>query len=105
MAKGLLCFVYINKRCGDSTNGGISSKYAELVLTDGNTDNMVEGCFSPDVDNVIYLYHRKHYNDFIAAPKDYGQNGPHYMFGGNFLYSSDSRFPLAHPVKIFDRQE
>lgn len=104
MAKGLLCFVYVNKRPGDCTNGGISSKYCELVLTDGNTDNMVEGCFSPDVDNVIYLYYRKQFNDYIAAPSDYGK-GPHYMFGGNFLYSSDGRFPLVGPVKIFDRRE
>ena len=32
-----------------------------------------------------------------------GELGP--MFGGNFIYSSDSRFPSDSPIKVFDRFE
>lgn len=44
----------------------------------------------------------------IAVPVD--QNGQeillgHRMFGGTFVYSSDSRFPEKYPVPLHDRFE
>lgn len=27
------------------------------------------------------------------------------MFGGHFIYSSDSRFPFSTPIKVYDRYE
>jgi len=39
----------------------------------------------------------------VDCPKD-GRQGP-YMFGGNFVYTSDSRFPSDTPIKVFDRRE
>ena len=101
MEKGLLCFVYRHGDMVDCTNGGVSSRYHAVVLV----GNDVEGPFEAEGrENVLQLIYRARYKDFIAAPLDYGQ-GRHYMFGGNFLYSSDSRWPVSYPVKIFDRLE
>ena len=104
--KGLMVFVYVNKRHGDSSLGGISSKYDDLVLlpTESSTQN---GIIIPKIfearEKGIYLYYRKQFNDLIAAPEDYLDYW--YMFGGNFLYTSDGRFPANHPIKIHDRRE
>ena len=101
MATGLLCTVYRRSDTADSTNGGVSSRYHSVVLV----GNDVEGPFEAEgKENVLQLIYRARHKDFIAAPLDDGQ-GRHYMFGGNFLYTSDSRFPVSHPVKIFDRLE
>jgi hypothetical protein len=40
----------------------------------------------------------------IALPLDSPQIWVgHYMFGGNFIYTSDSRFPHHFPIPVFDR--
>ena len=101
MEKGLLCTVYRPSNMADCTNGGVSSRYHAVVLV----GNDVEGPFEAEGrENVLQLIYREKWGDFIAVPLDYGK-GKHYMFGGNFLYTSDSRFPVSHPVKIFDRRE
>jgi hypothetical protein len=45
------------------------------------------------------------YNSLRAVPRDVLESGKWYMFGGNFIYTSDSRFPTKEPIKIFDRVE
>ena len=41
----------------------------------------------------------------IAVPTDARDDCHPYMFGGNFVYTSDSRFPSDNPIKVFDRKE
>jgi hypothetical protein len=110
--KGLLVTVYRNGGKGifdgDTTNGGISSKHDKFILVgDG-----VEEVFSATEDTpAIRLIKRRIMGRefWIAAPLDAkfeGEGGGFpYMFGGNFLYTSDSRFPSDAPIKIFDRLE
>lgn len=110
--KGLLVSVYRKAGDGifdgDTTNGGISSKHGRLILVgDG-----VPGVFSATEDTpAIRLIKRRVMGRafWIAAPLDAtfeGEGGGFpYMFGGNFLYTSDSRFPSDAPIKIFDRLE
>lgn len=110
--KGLLVSVY--RKCGnpmfsgDCTNGGISSKFGTLVLVG---DDVPEVLTPRDDMPAIRLIKRKvmGMEFWIAAPLDAkfeGQGGGFpYMFGGNFLYTSDSRFPSDAPIKIFDRKE
>lgn len=38
----------------------------------------------------------------FAEPLDPPVGGYAYAFGGNFIYSSDSRFPASHPIPIHD---
>lgn len=110
--KGLMVSVYRSGGnsmfSGDCTNGGISSKHDNLVLVG---DGVAE-IFEPrDGMPAIRLIKRKvmGMEFWIAAPLDAMTEGRAagmpYMFGGNFLYCSDSRFPSDSPIKIFDRKE
>lgn len=106
--QGLLVSVYRNASNNgyDCTNGGISSKHDMFVLVgDG-----VPEIFTPNEKHpAIRLIKRKvrGLDEFyIAIPIETGFcAGFPYMFGGNFLYTSDSRFPSDAPIKIFDRLE
>ena len=107
--RGLIMSVY--RRGSDCTLGGVSSKHDEfLVVGPGiegpfrveNSDRM--GC------PVLYL-HRK-YNIHGNSSLDYFFVSPdpdplcgRYMFGGNFVYTSDSRKPISYPIPIHDRVE
>ena len=107
--KGLLVFVY-SSRMGDCTNGGISSRKDRLILLETESlkeiDVKIPRIFSPKEGEGIYLFYRKNFDDFIACPDpNYMKGGIWWMFGGNFLYTSDSRFPSDDPIKIFDRRE
>lgn len=105
--QGLLCNVYRNP-LGDCTNGGISAAANSVVLIGEDVPEI----FSP-ASNAPALYLREYRKQLIAVPEPIGTwadmrsvaglNG--WMFGGNFLYTSDSRFPSAQPIKIFDRKE
>ena len=42
---------------------------------------------------------------YLRPFKSADPNKTGYMFGGNFAYSSDSRFPFDYPLGIHDREE
>jgi hypothetical protein len=98
--KGLSVEVY---RYGtyDCTNNGISAKQDNLILVD------TEGPFIGDETNSVKLVKRNFgWGDYVHAEpiqQPEGMVGP--MFGGNFIYSSDSRFPAKYPIPIHDRFE
>ena len=104
---GLSVSVYRNGR-GDCTNGGPSSKYDSGVIT-GYGINEDSEIFSPTVESPHYVIVK----DSVcggkvrirAIPADLLESGKWTMFGGNFLYTSDSRFPSDSPIKIHDRVE
>lgn len=90
---------------GDFTDGGISLKYDELFLV------CDKGWFEVDendkriiVLDPITVGGKEHLRvkPKKSKPKD-GFVGP--MFGGNFVYSCDSRFPGDYPIPILDRYE
>lgn len=97
--RGLLAEVF-RWSLPDCTNGGISSRHNTLLIALGS------GPFGSSERNPP-LYLAEWCDDLILVPEPIntknGLNG--WMFGGNFLYSSDSRFPSKHPIKIFDRRE
>jgi len=102
--KGLLVYVYKNS-LGDCTANGISSKNDRLILVGQGVDCKV---FNGDETNTVEILTKnvggKEY--VYCAPigeKPKNMNGP--MFGGNFIYSSDSRFPSKQPIPIHDRYE
>ena len=102
--KAIIVGVY--KFYTDCTNGGVSSKndYLFMECADGYLDvdeenppeNLVRLCVNTHFD-------KKYYYLEPVAPKKEGCVG--WMMGGNFAYSSDSRFPFNHPIAIHDRQE
>lgn len=105
--QGLLCSVYRNP-LGDCTNGGISSVVSGATLIGEDVPEIFE-----PTDRSPALFLREFRGQAIAVPEPLelragmktvaGLNG--WQFGGNFLYTSDGRFPSAQPIKIFDRRE
>lgn len=123
--KGLLVSIY-RSAGGDCTNGGVSSKADDAVLI----KNGVElGPFSAE-SSPPALYLAKWCDRWIACPENLEVKHPPrprpgtrdvlrlgdrtieylggWMFGGNFAYTSDSRFSVAvgaYPIPIYDRRE
>jgi hypothetical protein len=103
---GLLVSIYKTGK-SDTTNKGLSYFFDELILIGSG----VTGPFEPgQYDDYLVLLKRPIFGDFICVPKSVLDSGKDYMFGGNFAYASDSRFPymvpdLKCPIKIFDRVE
>ena len=105
--KGLIVGVLTDKEIGDCTNGGISSKVNHAVLTgDG-----IPEIFEPREDMPEFkLVKRNIYGRIYIHCEPIKPVNPHnigYMAGGNFAYSSDSRFHniCDYPISIHDRQE
>jgi len=113
--KGLPVSVYKSSN-GDCSNNGLSSKENSLILVGslsnigafeiliGSLSNIGPFEVQEGQDCLVAVY-RERFDDIIAVPKSLLDKRSSYMFGGNFAYSSDSRFPSKNPIKIFDRVE
>lgn len=101
--------VYVYRSEGPDTSArGISSREDILKL-------VFDGVSSPfktkKGENYLVLKEKKHgmanteetYK--YVVPISIIEKGSHSMFGGNFVYSSDSRFPNKYPLPIHDRVE
>jgi len=108
--KGLLCFVYRAAHGSDATAKGLTSKVDQVFLT--NDDIGLDGPFKikPGEDYLV-LIERKNpgflKGSLYAVPKSILDSGEHSMFGGNFVYSSDSKFYAIskYPIPVHDRVE
>ena len=97
--KGLIVYVYKNP-LGDCTNNGISSMWDSLILV----GDKIPEIFDSSSNDVVELK-LKFYNDQPYYYVEPVGETRHCMFGGNFIYSSDSRFPADYPIPIHDRIE
>lgn len=103
--KGLLVDVYRPKH--DCTGNGITSKVDEIILVDPENDI---GPFEIDEGEVyLEVVRRNIGGEYLHARvmRDGQHLGDefHEMAGGNFVYSSDSRFPNRYPISVHDRFE
>lgn len=102
---GFIAGVYRDSRLGDCTNDGISAHANQLyILADQ------KGPFEPeDVRQCVYIEWRDVYNGQYIDCKPVYFRKRWYMAGGNFLYTSDSRFKEItksnYPIAIHDRYE
>lgn len=97
----------------DCTNGGISSRHKTLYLLCEDQEkaqkepwNWIE--VDEDDERLVRIVrdtpcgrpyiHAEPVND--PNKREIG-----YMFGGNFIYTSDSRFPEDYPIPLHDRSE
>lgn len=104
--KGMTVSVYRPARNGDSTNGGLSSKVGRLLLVGNGIPELVSECEEyPAIEIVARKIPGREKPYFTAYP--YGESQAGLMFGGNFVYCSDSRFRTLYeyPVPIHDRIE
>lgn len=106
---GLLVFVYRKPDGVDCTAGGITSKEKNLKLVGPNV------CGPFDVKpGEVYLElemrnvggGKKYLTAYpmVDGHRQYGDDGVT-MFGGNFIYSCDDRFPSDYPIPVHDRFE
>ena len=100
---GLFVYVY-RSSTGDSTNKGPTSKFDNFVIV----DNRVEGPFTPNDANpemnlVFRAFNGQEYVYAVPASLKDEQT----MFGGNFVWTSDSRLNAVspYPIPVHDRVE
>jgi hypothetical protein len=105
---GLLVSVYRHP-CGDATNRGASAKTDWAVLIGEDLPALVE-TENPELPGFyLRIFHGRRIALPVALPVERGTyeifqlRG--WMFGGNFLHTSDSRFPSDAPIHIYDRRE
>jgi hypothetical protein len=98
MKKGLLVDI-IGRDC---TNGGITSGKTKAILCGHGIPEVFE---SNENTPALKIEPGNGGRKLIAVPVEQpsDQCGP--MFGGNFVYSSDSRFPSDQPIHVHDRFE
>lgn len=106
---GLSCDVYRSaRRVVDCTLGGVSNKHADILLIGEGVDGPTTIQDARHIHNMGVLVLRQQRTAdgtrYVAVPIDANPNPiGQYSFGGNFLYSGDSRFPGHAPIPIFDR--
>lgn len=106
--KALPIRVYRNNSGYDCTNGGITSRYDDLLLICDEGFVNVDETNLPE--NLVKIVTRtiggelyKHIEPYASV--DRGNVG--WMSGGNLAYACDSRFSLIskYPLFVHDRQE
>lgn len=108
--------VYRTAYLGDCTNNGVSSRHDSMTLFYGcKRQEVLDYCKEKgiDPDGCLVLVERRlrgeQYSYATPLVHQTGKLGP--MFGGNFIYTSDSRLAEAMgtsvsvPVKVHDRYE
>lgn len=97
----ILTFV-LRHSLGDCTNNGLTSKEDSIILHYGeNLDlDMIPDDELVLIERVLWG-EQKNY----AVPASIAKSGRHSMAGGNWIYTSDSRFPSDAPISVHDRVE
>ena len=111
--KGLICSVYENKAFGNCSNSGVSSRVDSVVLCPEDkalNDWGLPKLFDATDDRPAVVLRTirvsEDYEHVYAVPVELIESGNGgCMFGGSFIYSNDSRFPLRHPIPLHDRIE
>jgi len=108
--RGLSVDIYRSASFGDCSNNGVTARYNEAILIGDGVTGPEEVDLDNPPENVFLLVQRdiRNVGEYLhAEPLDghYGGGGKWYMFGGNCIYTSDSRFPNSYPIKVHDRRE
>jgi hypothetical protein len=107
----LTCQVY--RTDFDCTNGGLTSTHDRVRLVSneykaGTPTLRIENGRRVEVAGLPAFKLRMAGGRIHAYPADVeeGEGGfTGWMFGGNFIHCSDSRFPIPYPIPVHDRRE
>lgn len=100
-------------RVSDCTNRGVTSptqcKGDAILIWDAKDSRHKEGTariFEPRPGvPVLKVRNRNGYLSAVPVNDDGTDKPGWFMAGGNFVYTSDSRFPGDYPIPVHDRQE
>jgi len=96
--------IYVNvyrANSGDATNGGLTSVKGSLILAvEGGDIEIDEDMIYLKIDSITF----KGVTSYHAKPVNFGDENKMFMYGGNFISTSDSRFKFD-ALKVHDRQE
>jgi hypothetical protein len=106
--RALSILVYRSAAIGDCTNGGISSKFNQLLVLCERGNHTVDETNPPE--NLVKLVHRRLFNrDIYHLEPVRKAEGVGWMMGGNYGGTSDSRFSdmtgIYGAIPIHDRDE
>jgi hypothetical protein len=98
---------------GDCTNNGLTSQKDSIDMYYGSDLNealnsvRTEGILDELPEDSLILIERNLFGKpaNYAVPVSILKKGQHSMSGGNFVYTSDSRFPSDAPISVHDRVE
>lgn len=102
--KALPISVYEDKKIGNCSNNGITSRYDELLLIcdEGFIDIDIEN----PPENLVKIVTRNLFGKEYKHIEPYVRpSGIGWMYGGAIANTSDSRFSSQYPLKVHDRQE
>jgi len=99
--KNILTFVLRNS-LGDCTNNGLTSKEDNIILHYGEG---IDVEMIPDDELILIERTLWGKPSNYAVPAGIYKSGRHSMAGGNWIYTSDSRFPSDAPISVHDRLE
>ena len=108
--KGLPVEIFKHKGRSCDGAGNFSSRFNQVMLIPSEDFPNISGMFEPtDRIPAVVLTKTDLYGKTVvrAYPADNrGRVLPGWrMFGGCFIYSNDSRFPVDYPVMLMDRLE
>ena len=101
--KGLLCFLLQDKDRVDCSAGGISSRVKSVILVGPGIPEVFDSDEKTPavVVRERVVFGKRYYRAVEAAKADDAAE----MFGGCWVYTSDSRFPFDYPIPLHDRFE
>jgi hypothetical protein len=103
--KGIHANIYL-PYYGSSANGGVSGHVRSVTIVGEGIAEIFEAqddCPAVELVTRSFGGLRPYTYAQPIEPVPDGMNG--YMFGGSFIYSSDSRFPSELPIPLHDRCE
>jgi hypothetical protein len=103
--KGMIVSVFRDAVGIDCSNRGISSNHENLLLVGDGLPEIFDSAEHTDCPMVVLEGIRLGKKTYIHAIPAENPNNDWFMFGGNFIYSSDSRFPSDYPIPVHDRVE
>lgn len=109
MVNALSIDVFRTPRFGDCTNGGISSRFSELLIVCEDGPRKIDLDNPPENACKMVKRHLFGQDCYHIEPLN-RPTGAGWMAGGNFAYTSDSRFSAmcgktCNAISIHDRQE
>ena len=112
MLRGLMVSILRDAgRGGDCTNGGVTSPErapnGRAILLGVEEGNWQEGELPKDMPILVIRRRTIGGREYLSAVPYENEHKRHVMSGGNFVYSSDSRFNdvCPYPIPVHDRME